>query len=182
MSAADSAPPCPVCAREMHGREVEGVAIHGCGTCGGVWLGIAGSRDLAAGELPRQLVALAEAVREFAARLRERGPSLREAPPRIPEGPRRCPFCAEELAPTKVWGTEIEIDVCGHHGTWFDPNELGLLDAHFTAKRARDDHAAEEFAAELARTKGRRSHSVPVLSVLGVPILWVAKDSAWNMD
>lgn len=36
-----------------------------------------------------------------------------------------CPVCLEPLDRVRTHG--LEIDVCGEHGTWFDPYELTLL-------------------------------------------------------
>lgn len=178
--------PCPVCAEEMSARETEEQTIRGCGRCGGIWLDIACSGALMAGELPRSVPPLALAVHQFAWNMQQKASSYREAPLRVPDGPRRCPECRSELVQTRVFKTEIDVDVCGEHGTYFDPTELGMLDDHFRIKKAHDEAAAKRMlhdmaAADFEAAKERVRGGAVVFSLWGIPILRARRGSAWDL-
>jgi Zn-finger nucleic acid-binding protein len=120
---------CPHCQRAFVSVTVEGVVLHGCGACGGIWLDNAGSRAVL--ENP---VGIFENLSSRAAQ------NARSTRPRNPRPP--CPQCACVLE--RRWFHEaVQIDVCPDHGTWFDALELGaLVKAVRAAKRVLERDAS----------------------------------------
>ncbi len=88
-----------------------GVAIQGCGVCGGVFLGRA-CADRLATSLPADAIALA---------LRA-GQSARHAP--NTERPLACPMCKKTMSRTRAAKAQVDLDVCASCGTWYDRDEI----------------------------------------------------------
>lgn len=94
---------CPRCVHVgLFVGEARSLHPRACGTCGGVWL--------SAEEATRVLRPLF-------------------VPGGLPgrSSPRRCPDCAEALVEWRVGATEVDLDSCATHGTWFDRDELEQL-------------------------------------------------------
>ena len=103
--------PCPRCNARLFGATKGGFTLSACGGCGGVWLGNeAAQRLVRAGSL--EAVDLAEVAARHAKVFA------------VPVGSGACPVCREALSRVVVPPTQVEIDVCAAHGTWFDRREL----------------------------------------------------------
>lgn len=90
---------------------VGGMTLHGCGGCGGVFLGPACARRLAEAQ-PPEAVALAT----------QAGAGARYQPDLVP--PLACPACQQTMHRTHAISARVEIDSCKLHGTWYDRGEL----------------------------------------------------------
>ncbi len=103
---------CPRCENAaLYIGQAEGVTLHGCAECGGVWLNAKCAQKIA-DAMPKEAILLSERVASHA----KRAAPLSE--------PVRCPVCGKVTARTHVAAAGVEIDVCGVHGTWYDRNEL----------------------------------------------------------
>jgi Zn-finger nucleic acid-binding protein len=113
---------CPHCKKRLVGVHAEGVALHGCGGCGGIWIENACAQRVVSS--PRAI------FEELATRAAQnaRGRFVRAARP-------ACPACDATLDPVMV--KTIPLDVCPDHGTWFDASELVLLSAALRGVPAR---------------------------------------------
>lgn len=113
-SIAAAAARCPRCGLPLFEGSANGIAMLGCGRCGGIWLDNA-SAQRAVQTMDRAVVALADQVSNRAAFDVDVGAAI------------ACPACQRPLARTRSPQSGIWIDVCGEHGTWFDRYELGLV-------------------------------------------------------
>jgi Zn-finger nucleic acid-binding protein len=103
---------CPRCASALRDvRSTESV-LHGCMSCGGVWLDPATVERLSRARDPD----LERAAGRILGLLRP-GPGLRD--PLI-----CCPVCAAPLRRAEIANSVSQIDVCDAHGTWFDRGEV----------------------------------------------------------
>ncbi len=101
---------CPRCRQQLVFVEVKGVALHGCGSCGGIWLSNADSQKVVAA-LPPEVKQMSQNAQANA-----------RTKPDV-EQPLQCVVCRYELK--RTWPvTGVGIDVCASHGTWFDAGEL----------------------------------------------------------
>lgn len=94
---------CPRCTSvPLHAGEARGLHLHACGQCGGVWLG----PDEAA-RILRPLF----------------------TPGGLPgrPSPLRCPHCSQDMTEWTVGATDVPLDSCAWHGTWFDRSEIEQL-------------------------------------------------------
>lgn len=109
---------CPRCGKELfEGRASSGVVLQGCGECGGIWLDNAGARR-ALETFDRTLGALSAQASTHA----KREPAVTS---RV-----NCPACSAPMGRTRITSTNIDLDTCAAHGTWFDRGELAaVLDA-----------------------------------------------------
>jgi Zn-finger nucleic acid-binding protein len=109
---------CPRCGEPLfEGRTASGVVLEGCGECGGIWLENASARR-ALETFDRALNALSTQASTHA----KREPAVT---PRV-----SCPACATPMGRTRIASTNIDLDTCAAHGTWFDRGELAaVLDA-----------------------------------------------------
>jgi len=121
---------CPHCPNRPLFEGARGtVKLHGCGVCGGVWVG----NDLAA-RLLQRLEPDAIALADQAA-----GHGM----PFPPSAPRpACPVCGVALRRITVDGTHTELDLCAAHGTWFDRDELQTVARYFEQRRQDQAHVA----------------------------------------
>jgi Zn-finger nucleic acid-binding protein len=99
-----------------------GMTLHGCGACGGVFLGQACARRLAEATPP-------EAV-ELAHRA---SASARYAPDL--SAPLACPVCQGTMRRTHALRAGVELDACVTHGTWYDRDELRRVAEAIRASR-----------------------------------------------
>ena len=102
--------------------------MHGCGSCGGLWVGNELARRLLS-QLEPEAIALADLASEHA----------RPFPP-VAKQP-ACPVCQTAMRRITVAGTNVEIDLCDTHGTWFDREELQVVARFFEEQR----RAAQNF-------------------------------------
>lgn len=115
---------CPRCSGVgLFVGEARGLHPRACGACGGVWL----PPDEAA-RLLRPLF----------------------TPGGLPGGPSplRCPDCSSAMTEWTVGATDIALDTCAAHGTWFDRSEVEALAV--AAARLRG-HPEPDFSAVQAR-------------------------------
>lgn len=103
---------CPHCRKRLVSVVAKGVELAGCGGCGGIWIDNASARQV----LSAPDAVFADLARRAAGNARSRAP--RGVSP-------SCPVCTAVL--DRVITQGIELDVCGDHGTWFDPFELSVL-------------------------------------------------------
>ena len=103
---------CPRCTAALFEGRTSATTMLGCGGCGGVWLDNAGTRRLL-GLVDAEMVTLADRASVAATA----APSFHEE-----REPLRCPMGGEELGRAMV--SDVTVDVCAVHGTWFDKNEL----------------------------------------------------------
>lgn len=110
---------CPACVTvQLHAGEARGLHLHACGQCGGVWLGPdEAARILRPLYTPNGLPGRSSA--------------------------RRCPDCSQDMTEWTVGATDVPLDSCPHHGTWFDRDEIEQL-AHAAASMR--DQPAPQFA------------------------------------
>lgn len=109
MTPAPSNLPCPRCSHLLFAGTASGLTLHGCGTCGGVWLSKACAERLE-DKLPADALALAD--------------SATTAAQHHPETSRAvaCPQC--RATAKRVTKQGIEVDTCDEHGTWYDRDEI----------------------------------------------------------
>ncbi|MBK7582185.1 MAG: zf-TFIIB domain-containing protein [Myxococcales bacterium] len=102
---------CPRCGLALSAAHSGAAALHGCRSCGGVWLdGATAAR-------------LTQALDGATYTLLEAGAGQATAP----VDPARAIVCPECRAPLTRWTVQsagVEVDTCGNHGTWFDRHEL----------------------------------------------------------
>ena len=103
---------CPRCEQRLFFGDAEGVAMLGCGLCGGIWLDNDAAQKVA-DHYSERVVEMANRASKSAARR----PDLQVAA--------RCAECRTEMQP-RTFGT-VTIDICADHGTWFDAGELATL-------------------------------------------------------
>jgi Zn-finger nucleic acid-binding protein len=103
---------CPRCILPLEARTFKSATIHGCRSCGGVWLDNA-QTDTVFKRMPG--AASVVKASEQAARS-SAGDAV------ATDGMARCPSCREEMLLCEAEG--VRIDQCEAHGTWFDAREL----------------------------------------------------------
>lgn len=102
---------CPRCQEPLATASGPDVTLHGCATCGGIWLSEEDSRKAIDG-LASPTVEMVEAARQNATRT----PDL--------SGWLPCPECSERMERNRFEPARVDIDFCQGHGTWFDAGEL----------------------------------------------------------
>ncbi|WP_438022615.1 zf-TFIIB domain-containing protein [Sorangium sp. So ce233] len=115
---------CPRCAVPLHVGQAGGMTLHGCGRCGGIWLGPACAQRLA-DALPGEASALA-------ARASSRAAVDADVTPIV-----HCPVCAQPMQRTHAAAARLDLDMCGAHGTWYDRHELERVAGAIAAQRSR---------------------------------------------
>lgn len=105
---------CPRCGLPLFEGQANGVAMLGCGRCGGVWLDNE-SAQRAVAAFDAAVVALADQASSRAAVTPETSALV------------SCPVCQKLMPRTRAPKSGIQIDVCTEHGTWFDRYELGIV-------------------------------------------------------
>ncbi|WP_394845074.1 zf-TFIIB domain-containing protein [Pendulispora brunnea] len=124
---------CPHCPNRPLFEGARGtVKLHGCGVCGGLWIG----NELAA-RLLQQVEPDALALAEQASRHGIPFPPLVARP--------GCPVCGVALRRITVHGTSTELDLCDAHGTWFDRDELQSVARFFEERRRAQAQIARNF-------------------------------------
>ena len=102
---------CPRCNVELDSHQATRVLLHGCPTCGGVWLDGEASRRVVEAIDPTVVSAADEESR----RARQQVDVSRVAP---------CPVCAQPLQRMPIAQAQVDVDACAQHGVWFDRDEL----------------------------------------------------------
>jgi Zn-finger nucleic acid-binding protein len=105
---------CPRCGEKLFSGAAHDVAMLGCGLCGGIWLDNASAQ--------RVMQHVDEAVVELAGRAAANAvkrPDVREIV--------KCPACSNAMERKRVTTSNIAIDLCHAHGTWFDAGELAAV-------------------------------------------------------
>ncbi len=111
---------CPGCRKRLVAVRVEDIALHGCGSCGGIWVDNASARKVVA--LPQRVfIELATNAGKNATRRRDAAQTF------------SCPICPALL--DRVHSSGIEIEICQEHGTWFDAYELRYLTENLLKKQ-----------------------------------------------
>lgn len=153
MSQARLCPRCPGVG--LFVGETRGLHPSACGACGGVWL------------------APDEAVRILRPLFTPGG---------LPGGPSplRCPDCAQDMTEWTVGATDVALDSCGAHGTWFDRSEIEALavaaarlrgqpEPDFSAVQARDLAPAAVAVAATAIAAHAAAHADVLLASQQLP-------------
>mgnify|MGYP002078480190 CR=1 FL=1 len=113
---------CPRCRVALFVGATPAGPMHGCGSCGGVWLDSSASQRLTQA-LCDQTIALAD--------------QLAQAAPGVGHSAgASCPLCSAQLRATRISRAQVEIDICPAHGAWFDRNELQTVARAFAVDRA----------------------------------------------
>ncbi|AUX38901.1 uncharacterized protein SOCE26_002820 [Sorangium cellulosum] len=115
---------CPRCAAPLHVGQAGGMTLHGCGRCGGIWLGLACAQRLA-DALPKEASVLA-------ARASSRAVVDADVNPIA-----HCPVCTRPMQRTHAAAARLDLDMCGAHGTWYDRHELERVAGAIAAQRSR---------------------------------------------
>lgn len=87
------------------------MALHGCPSCGGIWLGTECAQRFSL-ELPQEALAIAAKHRAMASDKVDTAP------------PVQCPVCGTTMQRTHATAAALDLDFCGTHGTWYDHDEL----------------------------------------------------------
>jgi Zn-finger nucleic acid-binding protein len=103
---------CPRCALALRDVRSDESVLHGCTSCGGVWLDRAVVERLSRARDPD--------LERAAGRIL----GLMRPPPGLRDPLICCPVCAAPLRRTEIANSVSQIDVCDAHGTWFDRNEV----------------------------------------------------------
>jgi Zn-finger nucleic acid-binding protein len=103
---------CPRCEQKLFFGDADGVAMLGCGVCGGIWLDN-GSAHKVTEHYSDRVVDMAARAAQSA----QRKPDVRAAA--------KCAQCRAEMQ-RRTFGV-VSLDVCAEHGTWFDAGELSTL-------------------------------------------------------
>lgn len=103
---------CPRCDEELEVVHVSTIEVDGCPRCGGLWLD------------PDATAHVVESMHEGALRAAEE--TAREATHDADTEARGvpCPECDWPMERFTIGGSEVELDRCLNHGTWFDREEL----------------------------------------------------------
>jgi Zn-finger nucleic acid-binding protein len=106
---------CPRCRGVLFEGRSGDVVLQGCGGCGGIWV----DNESAGKALARSDREVADLSTRAAANARVRVATEALGLP--------CPECGEPLERTRIDRAHVDVDVCRHHGTWFDRAELGIV-------------------------------------------------------
>lgn len=105
---------CPQCGRRLATVRVKEVELHGCGTCGGIWVD---------NESAQAMVKAPDAVFEDLARRCGTGARARRKRTDAPT----CAVCRAPLDGVVSSVEYLNLDICRDHGTWFDAFELSTM-------------------------------------------------------
>ena len=103
---------CPRCEARLFAGDADGVAMLGCGLCGGIWL----DND-AAQRVTQHFNARVVDMATRASQTAQRRPDVRASA--------KCASCRTEMG-RRTFG-QVSLDICQAHGTWFDAGELAAL-------------------------------------------------------
>lgn len=134
---------CPHCGCTLSAGRAASTTVHGCASCGGVWLDNVASQTLVSAVDPAVL-SLADAASRMAAM---------PFPPH--EAKPLCPVCRGDLQGVRVESAAVALDTCNLHGTWFDRGELQSVARAFAATRKTEADRSHFTAAAAAAAMGR---------------------------
>lgn len=134
---------CPHCGCTLSAGRAASTTVHGCASCGGVWLDNMASQKLVSAVDP-SVLSLADAASRMASM---------PFPPH--EARPRCPVCRGDLQPVRLEAVGVALDTCNLHGTWFDRGELQAVARSFAATRKTEADRAHITAAAAAAAMGR---------------------------
>lgn len=106
---------CPQCREMLEIVDRATVVGYGCPSCGGIWLDSETTSRVEA-KLDTQTIQVGEVAASLA---QTPFPPHQASPP--------CPLCETPMRSYVVPGSDIEVDACAEHGTWFDRGELQTL-------------------------------------------------------
>ncbi|MBK9000499.1 MAG: zf-TFIIB domain-containing protein [Myxococcales bacterium] len=151
---------CPRCRVALCLRQAPDMEIRECPRCSGIWLDNRGCQSLIRGtlsELARETLLAVDAGAEQLSSAAT-GPAYRAPAPATNDPRLECPDCAAELVALMTTedqhGVRVRLDVCSHHGTWFDRHEAWTL---FQAAELRQLSYGVELQA-LAAERGFAEH------------------------
>lgn len=143
--------PCPGCAKTLERRVSGGFGVECCPACGGVFLDH-DTDDRIYASIARKSSAVTAT-----------GPRKRTIPVTGSHEPvqyKRCPHCADIMT-RKLFarGCGVILDVCGHHGTWFDPGELRQVIAFVESGGLEDEERRkiEDLRQEASRVRDQQA-------------------------
>jgi Zn-finger nucleic acid-binding protein len=156
--------PCPCCGCLMPVRALDGIALHECAICHGVW---------APGDHFERLVQRAiDTRKQRAVQGEHRAPRMSGANPKIDVRYRKCPVCEAFMHRVNFRRRSgVILDECRKHGTWLDADELEqiagfilsgglaeaqvLAEAEYTAAQKREAALVAHVPDALGRALGR---------------------------
>ena len=168
---------CPRCDTKLVHARTNGIALHGCGGCGGIWLDNESTKTVIA-QTNAVVIALAERAAENA---REHVETLSTGLP--------CPVCANPLRRVRIAQGTVDVDICDTHGTWFDSGELQGVIRHFERERfaqnapAPQKEAVDEWARRVRQSDWSNSDAAAIFGGIaavlsaGAPLLDEDKSS-----
>ena len=106
---------CPQCNEMLEIVDRATVVGYACPSCGGIWLDSATTSRVET-TLDTQTIQVGEVAASI---------SMNPTPPHQASPP--CPLCSNPMRSYVVLGTDVEVDACDEHGTWFDRGELQTL-------------------------------------------------------
>jgi Zn-finger nucleic acid-binding protein len=106
---------CPQCQEMLEIVDRRTVVGYACTGCGGIWLDSATTSRVEQ-TLDTQTIQVGEIAS---------GLSQNPCPPHEASPP--CPICTTPMRSYVVPGSDVEVDACDEHGTWFDRGELQTL-------------------------------------------------------
>lgn len=95
--------------------EAEGASLHGCVTCGGVWLDDASTQRVLRQIAAQPYLAMADHASQRATIVAPVDASA------------LCPHDGSEMGRKAMQG--VDVDICALHGAWFDAGEVRALTA-----------------------------------------------------
>lgn len=138
---------CPQCKDPLVAIEHDDVTALGCRGCGGVWIG--------SDTMARVTYALDPAsitVGDDAANM-----ARMPFPPHAASPP--CPVCHSPMSTITLSETDVEVDMCSDHGTWFDRGELQTVLRELMA-REQKQNVPSDFRASEAPSRGAAPHPI----------------------
>jgi Zn-finger nucleic acid-binding protein len=123
------------------------MSVHGCPSCGGVWLGTECARRFSM-ELPPDAIELAAKHSALALESAKTLPLI------------DCPVCGMRMQRTHAAAAKLDLDYCDQHGTWYDRNELGSIARVLSRSQwNRSEPPRDDSAPTQATSPGRRGSS-----------------------
>lgn len=158
---------CPGCGEPLVQLDTSDCVVAGCTRCGGLWVDNRVGGIVLSGALSDHIKAFAESMAATARSTagqpppgyRDRGAYGVEA--------RACPVCAEPLRRRRVRDGDVDVDLCGEHGTFFDSRELVLVAQSVEARHLGDQARRAQMADRVAEARA----SETAASVVGDVIL-----------
>lgn len=103
---------CPRCRLGLYVGQTASVCMYACGKCGGIWLDQTDAN--------RMVHSLCDHALQLADQATQHAPEkVNTDAEGVP-----CPVCLGAMTRTRVAAAWLDVDICAHHGTWFDKGEL----------------------------------------------------------